>query len=252
MIKFVLPFFLLCYSALIAYPHFEENPYLDETKRLIMERYLLPLDHPLKSQLDAIFSQFRVLESKHTLQAAGFEIIAAMPGSFVIVAKHPAMPGYVFKMYLDSEERCKDGVPNCLWLARRCAGAQKIRKVISAKKIRHFVVPDKWLYVLPLFPVATGPYPQPVILIATDMKLASERLTTRAWKTFVRKKHLDELYAIIRHGYGSVALVRNIPYTLDGKFAFTDTEYPIRKFKFERVKQSLSEDMQRYWDQLID
>ncbi len=169
-----------------------------------------------------------------------------MPGSFVTVARHPAIPGYVFKLYLDSEQRNKDGIPNCEWLTRRCIGAETIRKLIHKKKVRHFTIPDKWLYVLPLQTIKT-PNPQPVIVIETDMELESEEITKLAWKTYVTPQHLKELYTILKPGYGTIGLVRNIPYTKNGKFAFTDTEYPLRKHKLRKVKPYLSEEMQQYW-----
>ncbi len=231
-----------------SYPNFQNNPYLDQRLKTLMAPYLLPLDHPIKSKLDAIFSQSRVTENNETLTEAGFTIIASMPGSFVIVARHPAVPGYVFKLYLDSELRNKDNIPNCEWLARRCIGAEIIRKLIHKKKIRHFTVPDKWLYVLSRYPLSKGPNPQPVIVVETDMELESEQVTELAWKTYVKPEHLDELYSIIKHGYGTIRVVSNIPYTKNGKFAFTDTEYPIRKLKLRKVKRYLSEEMQEYWN----
>ena len=213
----------------------------------MMGPHLLPLDHPLKAQLDAIFSVSRVLENRQTLDEAGFDIIAAMPGSFVIVARHPAMPGYVFKMYLDSEKRSKDGLSHCEWLVRRCIGAAYLRDIIRKQHIRYFTVPDKWLYILPLYPFST----EPAILVATDMQLVSKSRTKKAWKTCITRKHLDELYSIIKHGYGTTHLVRNLPMTRQGTFAFTDTEHPKRPPKLNRVKSYLSEEMQTYWDTII-
>jgi len=232
-----------------SYPNFQDNPYLDRRLRTLMAPHLLPLDHPLKPQLDRIFSS-RVTEDKDTLIQAGFSIIASMPGSFVIVARHPSVPGYVFKLYLDSELRNKDNIPNSEWLARRCIGADIIRKLIHKKKIRHFTIPDKWLYVLSRYPLSKGPNPQPVIVVETDMELESEEVTKLAWKSYVTPRHLDELHSIIKHGYGTIGLVRNIPYTKNGTFAFTDTEYPVRKLKLKKVKPYLSEEMQEYWSTL--
>jgi len=234
-----------------SYPNFQDNPYLDERMRVMMTPYLLPLDHPVKTMLDCIFSQSRAIENKQTLIEAGFIIIASMPGSFVIVARHPLIPGYVFKLYLDTEMRSKDGIANCEWLTRRCMGAEKIKRTIRQRKIRHFTVPDKWLYVLPLYPFSNVPHPQPVILVASDMEPEGEEVTQLAWKTSIQHRHLDELYAILKHGYGTTGLVRNIPYTKSGKFAFIDTEYPERHHKLKKIKTYLSEEMQGYWDTLI-
>ncbi len=232
------------------YPHFDDNPYLDDETRRSAAPYLLPLDHPIKPAVDEIFLRSRVVDDERTLKDAGFEIIAAMPGSFVIVARHPAIPGYVFKLYLDSESRCKDGIPNHLWLIRRCIGAAFIRNFIERKKIRYFTVPDKWLYILPWQHPSFGPSRSPLILIATDMQLVSEEATRMAWKTHVSRRHLKELYMILKRGHGSKRIVENIPYTKQDMFAFTDTEYPIRKIRLSKVKPFFSDEMQDYWERL--
>jgi hypothetical protein len=214
-----------------------------------MSPYLLPLDHPVKPSLDALFSASRVTENEASLLQAGFQIIASMPGSFVIVARHPSVPGYIFKLYLDSEKRHKEETPNCEWLARRCIGAKMIRNLITKKKLSHFTVPDKWLYVLPI-PEKAIPDLQPVIVVATDMELVEDAESERAWATLITTEHLDELYTILKKGYGSIRVCANIPYTKKGTFAFIDTEYPVRLLKLKRVTRYLPEEMQPYWERI--
>jgi hypothetical protein len=134
------------------HPNFRDNCFLNKEMQSRIAPHLLPSDHPMRLKVDAIFSQSRVVESKRTLLDAGFVIIAGpMPHSFVIVARHPEVPGYVFKLYPDSEKRCRKNVPHWRWLVRRCEGAQGIRNIIKRKNIRHFTVPDKWLCVLPVY-----------------------------------------------------------------------------------------------------
>lgn len=241
--------------AALDYPHFNDNPYLTSRLRSAIAPYLLPLDHPAKPALDAIFSQSRVIENEKSLVDAGFELIAGpMPLSFIIVARHPQVPGYVFKIYLDSEKRCRKQVPHWQWLARRCAGAFGIRQIIEREKICYFAVPDKWLYLLPIYPYSKETNPQPVILMETDMEPVSYEETQRMWKTAATRKHLDELYCILKYGHGgngTVFLYENVPFTKQGKFAFTDTEDPRAKLVLKNVKRYLSKDMQRYWESLI-
>ncbi len=238
------------------YPHFHNNPFLDQKIKLQIAPFLLPLEHPMQATLDAIFSHSRVLENEQALLDAGFVIIAGpMPYSYVIVARHPAVPGYVFKLYLDSETRYRKNIPHWVWLARRCAGAQGIRKVINQKKIQHFAIPDKWLYVLPPYPPSTSLNPQPVILMETDMEPESKEVSVHMWKTTVTRKHLDELYSILKHGYGGhgvINLPNNVPFTKQGKFAFTDTEDPRNDLNLKHIKKYLSKGMQHYWDNLIN
>jgi hypothetical protein len=238
-------------SPVDSYPYFFDNPYLDERMKELMAPHLLPLDHPAKQALDGIFSRSRAIHDKESLLRAGFQIIVAMPLSFVIVARHPAVPGYVFKLYYDTELRSKENKQNCEWLTMRCIGAKKIKKVMREEGIRYFRVPDKWLYVLPQYPAPTGPNPQPVIVMATDMQPTSLHKTKRAWRTVVTKRHLDELYAILKHGYGTTGLVRNILFIREETFAFLDTEYPIRDLNLKEVRQYLSDEMKEYWEELM-
>lgn len=258
---FLLAFSLSCLvtppdaQASIDYPNCKDNPFLTDQMQFRIASHLLPLDHPIKPKLDSIFSRSRVLENERTLVDAGFSIIAGpMFRSFVIVARHPEVPGYVFKFYLDSDSRSRKDIPHWLWLARRCDGAKGIRKIIKREKISLFAVPDKWLYVLPVYPFSNVLDPDPVILIATDMEPESREVTEQMWQTVVTRRHLDELYAILKHGYGghgTVFLPNNVPFTKQGKFAFTDTESPKDDLPLKHIKKYLSKEMQRYWDHLI-
>lgn len=207
----------------------------------ILDPYLLPNDHPAAHVLEAIFSETRPFRDARSAEAAGFEIIASMPLSFVTVARHPALPSYVFKFYLESEPRCKEGASQLEWLCRRCEGARRIRELIEKKGIHYFSVPDKWLYVSK----------ETAILIETDMEPLDEEASTLAWKTCVTKQHLKELYAILKHNVGSVHVATNVPYTKKNRFAFIDTENVHKRLKLRKVKPYLSEDMRDYWEELI-
>jgi hypothetical protein len=211
--------------------------------------YLMPEDHPIKSLLDYLFSQSRVTENLATLEEAGFEIIVVTKVSHVIVARHPAFPGYIFKVYLDSETRAVRDAPYWTHLVTRCKGALRVKKAIRQKKLRYFTVPDKWLYLLPEYPLSKEQNPQPLILVETDMEIDDEETTRKKWLN-VKSKHLDELYEILKLGYGSTSLAANVPSTKNGKFAFIDTEYTKRRLPLEKVKNFLSPEMRIYWDTL--
>ncbi|MBY0529226.1 MAG: hypothetical protein K2P51_03450 [Rhabdochlamydiaceae bacterium] len=233
-----------------SYPNFYDNSLLDDEMRSLIAPYLLPETHPLKCVVDHLFSQSRATETMESLVLAGFQIIAAMQNSYIVVAKHSAVPGYVFKIYLDTERRSRDNKPNWRWLINRCYSARMIRLKIAQKKIEHFVVPDKWIYLLPQFPASRTSHPAPFILMETDMDIESAQISKNAWKKEVSRSHLNELYAILRHGYGSVNL-GNIPRTKNGKFAFIDTEFSRRRHNLKHVKKYLSNEMAHYWEHLI-
>ena len=201
--------------------------------------YVLSDDHWLYANLDNIFSRRDVLENSTTFKEAGFVTLYKQP-SGMMVAKHPALPGYLVKVYFYSN-------PNCLesqWLLDRCEGAKNIRNLIEKEKLRYFSVPDKWIYFLP------NQDQDIAILVVQDMKLASKEESKKAWKD-ANKQQLRELYMILSHGFGSCYLSGNMPYTKIGKFACVDTAYPYRQHLYSNIKKYISADRHGYWDQLV-
>jgi signal recognition particle subunit SEC65 len=234
----------------LAYPNFDRNPLIDDSMKKLMAPYLIPLNHPAKVILDRIFSRIRVTESLDSMIVAGFEILFIQQSSYIIVAKHPALPGYLFKIYLDSEVRRSAGRTGWQCLTDRCIGVERIKKLIKKKKIKYFVTPEKWLYPLPVLPTA-GPIHQPVVLLVTNMNLVSDEKTQAAWKTVPTQALLKELYYILSNGSGSWFLTGNVPYTKSGKFTFIDTEYPKREIRMHKVKDFIDPSMHAYWDKLV-
>ncbi len=216
--------------------------------------YLMDSNWPLAPTVDQIFSSSRPTFNFFTLTLAGFNILCQQPRSFITVASHPYVPGYLFKLYYDTELRLKNNVPGWKWFVRRCQGAELIRKTIIRKKIKHFEVPQKFIYVLP--PATTplkaiGIDPKLAVLIVQDMNLVNADLNYLAWKTIVTPQILDELYMIISYANGSSYRPDNIPFSYSGKFAFIDTEYPKHDPDFYSIRPYLSNDMCNYWDQLV-
>lgn len=91
----------------------------------------------------------------------------------------------------------------------------------------------------------------PAILVVTYMKLVDRKASKEAWKTVVTRRHVEELYSILSHGYSSCLLFTNIPYTTNGKFACIDTEWPTRPLPLAHVHRHLSKKMAKYWDYLV-
>lgn len=235
----------------LKYPNFSKNPLFSQKMKEVIGPYLLPLNHPLMKNLEELFKRSRVIENEESLKQAGFETIS----KFMRVVRHPALPGYLLKFFLDFEPRLNyDKKPGWLRLVERCEGAENIRELIKKENIKHFVVPDKYLYPLPEHPaphLLSGGERQVIVLVVTDMNLAPYSEGKDAWKTRITPEHLDELYLIISHGYASTYLSVNIPYTADGKFACIDTEYPKRKLNLGKVRHYLSPEMAEYWDWLV-
>lgn len=110
------------------------NVLLTKSIQKAIAPYLLPSNSPIANILNPIFSSSRPTFNSSTLEQAGFQILHKQPRSYIIVARHPAVPGYLFKMYYDSDVRIKNNVPGWKWFVRRCAGAKLIRKVIDKKR----------------------------------------------------------------------------------------------------------------------
>ncbi len=237
-----------------SYNDFDTNPYISKEEHSRIHPFLLPISHPLKSNLDAIFLSTRVTLNRTTFNDAGFTIRFSQSRSFIIVASHHLLPNHLVKVYLDSELRNKKNVPGWLWFVRRCEGAKKIRKVIKKNEFKYFSAPLKWLYPLPVEP---APPQDPFytrhnfVLLVQDMQLTDSETNLRAWKTLITKAHLQELYVIISYANGSSYRADNIPYTKEGNFAFIDTEYPYRSPNFKNIRRYLSDEMRQYWDHLI-
>lgn len=231
----------------------EANPYCTQAieKGKKEHRFILKDSHWLKERLDKIFIGNDVISDQASFETAGFVTLCKRP-SRMIVAGHELLPRFVIKTYLLSEKR----PTGWKWLVNRCLGAENIRNLIIEKKLRHFVVPEKWIYPLPdcickddLSELSERM--SNAILVATKMNIGNDESCRRAWKERATKQVLNELFCILCHGFGSCFLAMNIPYTKEGKFACLDTEYPFRKHKYERARHHLSDEMRLYWDSLI-
>lgn len=228
--------------------------FTDDDVQKSLKAFFLPEDHPMKPVLDEIFAVGHPLKNPETFVLAGFKILLTKhaghtKSAYWRLAEHPKIHGYLFKVYLDSETKLKK---NEGWskLADRCKGAENIRKLIKEKNLFHFVVPDKWLYRVPTDPLSKKKQ-QEVILMVTNMNIVSLAESREAWKK-VSHEELDELFIILSHGFGSSYLPGNICYTREGKFACLDTEIPQRSYNMRKFKNYLSEEMQDYWDRLIE
>lgn len=232
------------------YPHLQNNPAIDQSMAKMIEPYLLPLNHPAKKSLDTIFESSRAIKDEPSFKKAGFETLFYQNiHSFIRVAKHNALSGFLVKVYLDSEsnERAKQGWKH---LKNRCEGAACVRQLIKSKKIKNFIVPDKWLYVLPINQSPANK-DQPVILVVSKMNIVSKDKTAEAWRTKATTKHLDELYCVLSHGLGSSGLVDNVPYTKEHLFTFLDTEQSKKTPNYDKPRHFFSNQMRIYWDKLV-
>lgn len=226
------------------YKILKENPHVSSQERRAVKIGLMPLEHPIRPILNSIFSPSRAMASVAALRKAGFKILKIQPRSYILVVRHPRMPGYLIKLYLDSESREKKGHPGWYWFMKRILGRNSLARCIEKNEIKRIKVPGKWIYPLPH---STRNH---FVLVVEDMNLLSSRENILAWKNNVTKELLDELYTIIRKCGGSSLRPSNIPFCKNGKIAFIDTEYPGAKPDYVSIRPYLSPAMRSYWDTL--
>lgn len=213
--------------------------------------YLLPSDHKIKKTLDSLFQNVKSVQTDKAFIQNGFQMICDIrPFTFVRVARHPLMPGYVFKFYPENEGRKKKNKESWEWLILRCKAVRKIQKFIKEKKFRFITAPKKWVYKYSFG--NQHKLRHPLILVAQDMNLVSLNDSERAWRNKTTKQHLNELYTLLSNGYSSCYLSGNIPYTRDGTFSCIDTEHLRRKLNYPTgVKKYFTRELQAYWDKLV-
>ena len=235
---------------------FSDYPHFTNAMKKRFTPFIIIDEHPLKANLDELFGNYRVTESKAIFLRAGFKVLDERPRSFVIVARHPKLKDHLIKCYLDTELREKQGRPSWKWLADRCIGAEKVANVIKKYDMKHFAVAKKYIYPLPVikdsFELSEKYSRHPILLLVTDMKLVNEQENLRAWKTMPTKEMLDELYLIIKEASGSSYRADNIAYSrVYKKFCFIDCEYPYKEPDFRRIAHYLNSEMKSYWYSLV-
>ena len=80
--------------------------------------YFFPKDHEIRIALDKIFRSQRALLSIKHMEKAGFDVIAPQKFTRLIIARHPDLPGYIIKAYLDAQQYYKGKPEHDIWLLR--------------------------------------------------------------------------------------------------------------------------------------
>jgi len=216
--------------------------------------YLLPQDHPIKPLLDVLFSSSRATFNLETLEKAGFSKTSPRKFTKLIVTRHPAIPGYVFKLYLDAQRFHKDLAEHHFWILR-VQGSELVRSIIAAHGLESsFKVPYKWIYPLPKHPKPSkNYYPKHYILVEEDMYLLKDSDNKALWaSSYVSQPLLQALYLILKQaGLYDCAKPDNIPFSVDGRIAFIDTQtHSHTNVDYNKLTPYLSPANQAYWKSL--
>lgn len=220
-----------------------------------VKEYMMPDDHPMKDKMDHIFFSSRALADHKSMKVAGFDKAKPQSHTGIIVTRHPDLPLYVIKAYLD-ESDYHDGKPEHLFWIKRARGARKVQRSITTHHYEHlFKVPKKWIYLLPDEPSPPSDYLRKnFILVEEDMEIYDDKTNENMWgSNRVTTELLDAMYTITTElGLADCAKPDNCPFSFDGRVAFIDTQrLNDRGFvKFDRLTPFLSRPMRDYWNAL--
>jgi len=233
------------------------NPYATPHKWNRFAPHFIPENHPVKEKLDQIFlsSNKRILKDKKSLKKAKFKVIHHEKKKNPYVAKHPEIPGYLFKVYFDSQKDIDDG----RYYLYRIWGAHAIRQAINRNCFQEiFKVPRKWIYPIPLeaVPPQEGCIsPKNFILVVEDMDIYGWEKNLSKWKSkAMTPELLEAIYILLDEvGLSDTVYAFNLPFCKDGKLAFIDTEYhhdwPV---DFMHLARYLCTSMKHYWISIIE
>lgn len=235
-----------------AYP---KNPQVKESVWNDLLPYFMPPDHPIKEQLDELFSQSRVLKNAKSMTKAGFSNANPRKWTRVIVTKHPGFEGYVFKMYLDVQRYYKNHPEWVDWI-ERIQGADLIREeIISRGWEDRYKVPVKYIYPLPAEPKGSKDYLcKHFILVAEDMNIYSDQENEEIWRSeLIDEQFLEDFFNFVTDlGLHDCAKPANAPFSKDGRIAFVDTQdvlnWPV---VYSKMTPHLAPEAKAYWKQLV-
>lgn len=210
----------LCFITLAYHPNILAQSISNELFEESIKRFLIPENHPIKPQLDRLFSQ-RVTSSQQSMQDAGFISLDIWKWDKAYVVKHPLLKGYLIKVNLDNHYWMDDN-----FLIHRLIGAEAIRSAIETYGLqKYFKVPKKWLYRLPNPSAIPGVTSKNFILVVEDMNIVNQSINKQKFSECQDETKLLSLFILINTlGLSDSIYLKNIPFSKDGRIAFVDTE----------------------------
>lgn len=252
-------FMIMALNAIDASAWLTEPP--EEVKELAAP-YLMTDNHPIKSVLDRILSSSRATMDIKSLKRAGFQDIDLRKRG-ITFARHPDMPGYVFKLICDYSLHSWNHYENSFrkqdeyleWIGR-IRKRNEIASLIKHYQIDSMITPRKWLYAIPTSQEPkqkTSMIKKFYILVADDLDIFSIFETIDHWKTLPTEDLLRDYYLIIRDAKLCDLGPPNQSFTKSGKLAFIDTkEWPERLFNIMAPTRFLNNEMADFWKELVE
>lgn len=179
-----------------------------------------------------LFRDPDMFDSADDWGGAGFKILRASDNK-ICVASHKSAEGYLFKKYVASGKReaLDDQLEN---YQTRIEGARRLRSFINDQRLRHVVVPSKWLRDLPRDFGSRGQSSH--VLVVDRLDLLDDDASQRRYGD-IDEDVLRELCVVLHAFRGLDSTAKNVPFTRDGRIAFIDTEHWNRHSKREKRSQ---------------
>lgn len=218
-----------------------------KSRKVSLNKYLLPNKHPLYTQLKHLFEHPDMFETPDHLRAAGFQVINKVHRK-LMVATHPSIKNYLFKKF----QNCISKEHQLRNYLSRIDGARALSHFIAENHLQHIVVPKKWIYPLPKQFSNPITREKTYILIVEKIDICSggKNSDGEVAKKYYNmdKAILKELCMVIYQFRGLDSMLHNMPFTHQNKIAFIDTEkWNIKREGFLRKAMPfLSKENQTY------
>jgi hypothetical protein len=188
-----------------------------------------------------------MFDSREHFRAAGFEVSRF---GKIMVGGHPAAEGLLFKKYPRGVS-LRDQLEN---YECRVEGADRLRAFIEEHRLRHVVVPRKWI--LELSREFSSRSSRSYVLVVERLDLLDEKDSRRAYR-HIDEALLRELCLVVHEFRGLDSVVKNVPFTRQGQVAFVDTEHWNRRRRrkngpLRHLRGYLSHKRARRADEILD
>jgi len=179
--------------------------------------HIVAFDDPASIDVEALFRDGDMFESREAWSAAGFALIERSSDGKIMVARHPAVRGLLFKKYANTVG-LSDQREN---YASRVEGSRRLRSFVDAHHLSRVVVPRKWLLDLPrrFSRKATAH-----VLVVEQLDLRSDAQTKEAYRD-IEPAVLADLCVVLYHFRGMDSIAKNLPFVADGRIGLVDTEH---------------------------
>lgn len=180
----------------------------------------MPFDDPRTLDVFALFRDASMFESRRAWGASGFRVVNPPSAGKVMVAQHPSVKGLLFKKYTDEVSQGEQ-TQN---YETRVQGSYELRAFVESRHLSRVVVPRKWMLKLPHIFGRHAAH----VLVVEQIDLFADDQSKTAYRN-IDPGVLSELCTVLFRYRGMDSSTKNIPFTVDGRIAFIDTEHWNRK-----------------------